>query len=103
MMRIKKGDTVVVVSGKDKGKKGKVLVVNPESKKVLVEGIAMVTKHQKPSAKVQQGGIIHKEAFVDMSNVMPFCKKCDKGVRVKFNVLENGSKVKACAKCGEEL
>lgn len=102
MMRIKKDDTVVVIAGKDKGKKGKVLEVNPSKGKVLVEGVAMATKHMKPSAKVQQGGIVQKEAFIDMSNVMPYCKKCDKGVRVSFNI-ENGSKTRACAKCNEAL
>ncbi|SHH45509.1 large subunit ribosomal protein L24 [Tepidibacter thalassicus DSM 15285] len=103
MMRVKKGDTVVVIAGKDKGKKGKVLKVFPKTQRVIVEGVNMVTKHQKPNAKVQQGGIIHQEAAIHISNVMPFDAKAGKGVRVGFKVLEDGTKVRISRKTGEEI
>jgi large subunit ribosomal protein L24 len=103
MMRIKKDDTVVVIAGKDKGKKGKVLQVFPKTQKVLVEGVNMITKHQKPNAKVQQGGIIHQEAAIHISNVMPFDAKSGKGVRVGYKKLEDGTKVRISRKTGEEI
>lgn len=102
MMRVKKGDTVVVIAGKDKGKKGTVLNVNPKANKVTVEGVNVITKHQKPSAMNQQGGIINKEAPIDMSNVMPFDPETGKGVRVRF-VEKDGAKVRVSAKSGKEL
>ena len=73
-MHIKKGDTVIVISGKDRGKKGKVLQVNRSTERVIVEKVNMVTKHQKPTQRVQQGGIVHQEASIHVSNVM-ICKK----------------------------
>lgn len=103
MMRIKKGDTVVVITGKDKNKKGKILEVFSKKQRVLVEGINIITKHQKPNAKVQQGGIIHKEAPIHVSNVMPFDEKAGKGVRVGFKTLEDGKKIRVSRKTGEEV
>jgi len=103
MMRVKKGDTVVVITGKDKGKKGKVLQVFPKANKVLVEGVNMITKHQKPNAKVQQGGIVHQEAAIHVSNVMPFDAKAGKGVRVGYKTLGDGNKVRVSRKTGEEI
>ncbi len=103
MMRVKKDDTVVVISGKDKGKKGKVLQVFTKQEKVIVEGVNMATKHQKPNAKVQQGGIVHQEAPIHVSNVMLFDAKEGKGVRVGFKVLEDGTKVRVSRKSGEEI
>jgi large subunit ribosomal protein L24 len=103
MMRVRKDDTVVVISGKDKGKKGKVLKVFPKAEKVLVEGVNMATKHQKPNAKVQQGGIVHQEAPIHVSNVMLFDAKEGKGVRVGFKTLEDGTKVRVSRKSGEEI
>lgn len=102
MMRVKKGDTVVVIAGKDKGKKGTVLSVNPKTDRVLVEGVNMMTKHQKPSAMNQQGGIITKEAPIHVSNVMPYDAESGKGVRVRF-VEKDGAKVRVSAKSGKEL
>jgi len=102
-MHVKKGDTVVVTTGKDKGKKGKVLTAFPKNNRVIVEGVNMLTKHKKPSAKVQQGGIIHQEGPVDASNVMLYCSKDKQGVRVGYKTLENGDKVRVCKKCGEVL
>jgi len=102
-MHVKKGDTVVVTTGKDKGKKGKVLTAIPKRNRVIVEGVNMLTKHKKPSAKIQQGGIIHQEGPIDASNVMLYCDKDKQGVRVGYKTLENGSKVRVCKKCGEVL
>lgn len=102
MMRVKKGDTVVVIAGKDKGKKGLVLNVNPKTDKVVVEGINIITKHQKPSAQNQQGGIVEKEAPIHISNIMPFDAEAGQGVRVKFE-MKDGKKVRVSAKSGKEL
>ncbi|MDR5659541.1 50S ribosomal protein L24 [Serpentinicella sp. ANB-PHB4] len=102
-MRIKKEDTVVVIAGKDKGKKGKVLQVFPKKNKVVVEGVNIVTKHQKPNNQTQQGGIVKFEAPIDASNVMYFDKKADQGVRVGFKILENGEKVRVSKKTQEVL
>lgn len=102
-MHVKKGDTVVVVSGKDKGKKGKILAALPKNDKVIVEGINMLTKHKKPSGQMQQGGIIHQEGPIHVSNVMLYCNKDKTGVRVGYKVLDNGDKVRVCKKCGEVL
>ncbi|MGX8797175.1 50S ribosomal protein L24 [Fusibacter sp. JL298sf-3] len=102
-MHIKKDDTVIVIAGKDKGKKGKVLSVNPKTERVLVENVNMVTKHQKPSMKVQQGGRIHMEAPIHVSNVMLYDAKAKAGTRVKSKVLENGKKVRVSVKTGEVI
>lgn len=102
-MNVKKGDTVVVVSGKDKGKKGKVLAAIPKKERILVEGVNMITKHQKATPQMQQGGLIHQEGSIHQSNVMHYCPKCKQGVRAGSKVLESGKKVKTCKKCGEEL
>ena len=89
-MNIKKGDTVIVIAGKDKGKKGKVLSVNPSTDRLIVENVNMVTKHQKPSMKVQQGGRVHKESAIHVSNVLLFDAKAKAGTRIRFKALENG-------------
>ncbi|WP_352419130.1 50S ribosomal protein L24 [Proteiniborus sp.] len=102
-MHVKKGDTVVVISGKDKGKKGKVLAAIPKDNRVIVEGINMLTKHKKPNQQLQQGGIIHQEGPIHVSNVMLYCNKDKTGVRVGHKFLENGEKVRVCRKCGEVL
>ena len=102
-MNIKKDDTVIVLSGKDKGKEGKVLVADPKGLKVVVEGVNVATKHQKPRQQGVPGGIVKKEAAIDASNVMLVCPKCKKGVRVGYSVLENGTKVRVCKKCGASI
>lgn len=99
-MHIKSGDTVVVISGKDKGKKGKVLTVLPKQERVLVEGVNIITKHQKPNAEHPQGGLIKEEAPIHGSNVMLFDAKAGQGVRVSTKV-ENGKKVRVSKKTGE--
>ena len=101
-MNVKKGDEVIVIAGKDKGKTGKVLHVIPSQDKVVVEGVAIVKRHTKPTQKMPQGGIIEKEAAIHVSNVMPFCSTCKKGVRVAHTI-ENGTKTRVCRKCGKAL
>lgn len=102
-MHVKKGDTVVVITGKDKGKKGKVLQVLTKKNRVIVEGVSMVTKHQKPTQQMQQGGRIEQEAAIDASNVMVWDKKANKGVRVGYKFLDNGKKVRVSKKTGEVI
>lgn len=103
-VHVKKGDTVVVIAGKDKGKQGKVLRVLPDEGRVTVEGVNMVKRHQKPRPpKVMQGGIIEKEAALAASNVMVYCPKCRRPVRTGTRVLEGDQRVRVCVKCGENL
>lgn len=100
-MHVKRGDTVVVIAGKDKGKEGKVVAAYPEQNKVIVEGVAMAKRHQKARMQGQQSGIIEKELPIDASNVMRVCPKCGKPSRVGIKVFEDGSKAKYCKKCNE--
>ena len=105
-MHVRSKDQVVVISGKDKGKKGKVLTAYPKTGKVVVEGVAMITKHQKARAQGQQGGIIHKEAAIDASNVMLVCPKCNTATRVahKVTVVDGNRKmVRVCKKCKADI
>ena len=101
-MNIKKGDTVVVLSGKDRGKQGKVLGSVPKSSKVVVEGINMVTCHVKPRKQGEQGGIVKREAALAACKVQVVCPKCSKATRVSYKI-ENGKKTRVCKKCGAEL
>lgn len=100
-VHVKRGDTVVVISGKDKGKKGEVLKVYPDKNRVIVKDVNEVTKHVKPNAANREGGRVHKEAAIDASNVMLYCKRCDKATRISYKILEDGSKVRVCKKCNE--
>ncbi|MCL1965221.1 MAG: 50S ribosomal protein L24 [Firmicutes bacterium] len=99
-LHVRSGDTVVVISGDEKGKKGKVLHAQPKTGRVVVEGVAMVTKHQKARGQDIPGGIIHKEAAINASNVMLLCAKCGKATRNAHKILEDGKKVRQCKKCG---
>ena len=99
-MKIKKGDTVKVIAGKDKDKEGKVLAVNKKDGKVLIEGVNMLTKHTKPSAANQNGGIVHQEGYIDMSNVMYVHK--GQTTRVGFK-MDGGKKVRFAKKTGEVI
>ena len=101
-LAVKTGDVVVVNSGDDKGKKGKVLEVSKAEGKVIVEGVNIVTKHVKPRRQGEAGGIVDAEGAIYASKVALYCKTCDKGVRVKNKVVD-GKKVRVCAKCGQEL
>ena len=100
-MHVKKDDQVVVISGKDKGKKGKVLIAMPKDNKVVVEKVNMLTKHTRPRKQGQTGGIIHQEGPIAASKVMLVCSKCNKASRIAYKVLKDGSKVRVCKKCGE--
>ena len=110
-MHVKSKDTVIVITGKDKGKKGKITAAFPKLNRVTVEGVNVVTKHQKARNAMQPGGIIHKELPIDASNVMLICPKCDKATRVSHKVTreqnENGKEmrkmVRVCKKCGAEI
>jgi large subunit ribosomal protein L24 len=101
-MNVKKGDTVVVLSGKDKGKQGKVLGTVPSEDKVVVEGVNMVTCHVKPRRQGETGGIVSREAAMYASKVQVVCPKCKKGTRVAHKI-ENGKKTRVCKHCGAEL
>ena len=101
-MNVKKGDTVVVLSGKDRGKQGKVLGTVPADGKVVVEGINMVTCHIKPRKQGETGGIVQREAAMYASKVQVVCPKCNKGTRIAHKI-ENGKKSRVCKHCGAEL
>ena len=101
-MNIKKGDTVVVLSGKDRGKKGKVLGTVPGTSKVVVEGANVVTCHVKPKKKGDEGGIVKREAAIASCKVQVVCPKCGKGTRVAHKVAD-GKNVRVCKHCGAEL
>ncbi len=98
---LKKNDFVQVIKGEDRGKKGRIIQVLPEKGKVIVEGINFVRKHSKPKAIDKVGGIVQMEKPVSIANVMYFCMKCTKMTRLKKKVLQDGSKVRYCKKCGE--
>ena len=101
-LNVKKGDSVVVIAGKDKSKSGKVLEVSPKDGKVLVENVNIVTKHQKPRSQQDKGGIVKKPAAIDASNVMVICPECGKATRVAHTDVD-GEKVRSCKKCGASL
>ena len=102
-VHVKKGDNVIVLNGKDRGKKGKVLSVQPSKHMVLVEGVNMVTKHVKPRNQYQQGDLVHQESPVNAEKVMLVCSKCGKPTKVGKKYLENGSKARVCKKCDEVI
>ena len=101
-MNIKKNDTVIVLSGKDKGVKGKVLVAMPKEEKVVVEKVNVATCHTKPRQQGEAGGIVKREAAIYASKVQVVCPKCDKGTRVAFKIAD-GKKTRVCKHCGAEL
>jgi len=99
--RLRKGDFVQVMKGKDVGKKGRVIKVLPGKSRILVEGINFVKKHSKPRAIDKQGGIVQMEKPISIANVMYFCMKCSKPTRLKEKILQDGSKVRYCKRCNE--
>ena len=101
-LHVKKDDTVIVVSGDDRGKIGKVVEVAPAEGKVIVEGVNIVSRHVKPRRQGEQGGIIDTEGAIYACKVAMYCPKCGKGVRVKTTV-KDGKKIRVCAKCGNEF
>lgn len=100
-VHVKKDDQVVILSGKDKGKKGKVIAVSPKEGKVIIEGCNMVTKHVKPKQMGQTGGIVKAEGAMYASKVMLVCPKCGKPTRLAHKILSDGTKERLCKHCGE--
>ena len=104
MNRIQKGDTVEVIAGDERGARGVVNQVWPKKHRIIVAGINLIKKHQRPTGQVRtQVGIIQREAPVDMSNVAPVCKSCDRWTRVGFQSMPDGRKVRVCRRCGEVM
>lgn len=103
MLKIRKNDTVVCRSGKDKGKRGKVLSILPKQNKAVVESVNFIKRHTRKTREDQQGGIIQKEAPISLSKLMLFCNKCNKTTKVSFTLLKDESKVRRCKKCNEVI
>lgn len=103
MLKVRKGDIVQAIKGKDAGKKGKVLNILTESKRALVEGINLVKKHKRQTRQDQQGGIVSIEAPISVSNLMLFCKSCQRPVRVGFSILKDSTKARICKSCKEAI
>ena len=102
-MKIRKNDNVLVIAGKDKGKKGKVRFAYPKDERLIVEGINFIKKHTRARGRVRQAGIIELEAPIPVSNVMLLCNKCNHPTRIGFRSLEDGRKVRICRSCGEVI
>ncbi|MBI5554514.1 MAG: 50S ribosomal protein L24 [Elusimicrobia bacterium] len=102
-MHLKKKDKVLILSGKDKGKKGEVLKLIPEKNQVIVSKVNFIKKHSRPNPKTGGGGIIQQEAPLNISKVMLLCTKCNQSTRIKIDTLSDGKKVRMCKKCGEIL
>lgn len=101
--KIKKGDTVQVISGREKGKSGKILEVRADKHQVFVEKLNMIKRHQRPTQKQRQGGIIEREGPLNWSNVLVVCAACGKPTKIGSKQLNDGSKIRMCKKCGEAL
>ena len=106
-MKLKKGDTVLVIAGDDKGKTGKILKIFPEKNRAIVEGVNFIKRHTRPSARNPKGGLVEKEATLNLTNLKLSCSKCGAHTRVSFKVIEGEGaekkKVRTCRKCGEIL
>lgn len=102
-MKIRKNDNVLVIAGKDKGKKGKVRFAYPKDDTVIVEGINFIKKHARATGQVRQAGIIEREATIDVSDVMLVCSKCNRPTRVASRILGDGKKVRVCRLCNEVI
>ena len=102
-VHVRRGDTVAVIAGRDRGKRGKVLRVLPEKGRVVVEKINLMKKHQRPTQKLRQGGIIEREGALALSNVLVVCGRCDRPVRTGTRILADGRKSRVCRRCGESL
>ncbi len=103
MLRVKKNDTVKIMAGKDKGKTGDVITLLPTENKVLVKGIALVTKHMKARRQGESPRIVKQESYINLSNVMPVCRSCSQPCRIHIKFLENGKKARVCSNCQELL
>jgi large subunit ribosomal protein L24 len=107
-MRIKKGDTVLVISGDDRGKMGKVLKISKDKNRAVVEGVNFIKKHSRPTSRNPKGGILEKEGSIELSNLMIFCSKCSSPTKVSYKLLKSETgdkmnKVRICRKCGEMI
>ena len=102
-MEIRKNDTVLVITGKDRGKKGKVRFAYPKKERILVEGINFVKKHSRATGAARQAGIIEREASIHVSNVMLLCSKCNNPARIGFTALADERRVRVCRACGEVI
>jgi large subunit ribosomal protein L24 len=102
-LNIRRNDVVLVITGKDKGKRGKVRLAFPSKQRVIVEGVNMIKRHSRARGAVRQAGIIEREASIHISNVMLVCNKCDRPTRVGFRFLEDGRKVRICHSCREVI
>ena len=100
---VRSNDTVLILSGEDRGKQGKVLKVFPKQRQVIIEGVNFIKKHQRPTQKNPKGGIVEKEGPINFSNVMVVCNKCGEPTRVGARTITDGSQVRACKKCGEMI
>ena len=102
-MKIRKNDTVLVIAGRDRGKKGKVRFAYPRDERLLVEGVNMIKKHARATGRARQAGIIEREASIHVSKVMLLCDKCSRPTRIGRRFLEDGKKVRYCKSCGEVI
>ncbi len=102
-MKIRKNDTVLVIAGRDKGKKGKVRFAYPKDERLLVEGINLIKRHTRARGTVRQAGIIEREEPIRVSNVMLLCSRCNHPTRIGFRYLQDGKKTRFCRSCGEVI
>ena len=102
-MKIRKNDTVLVIAGKDKGKKGKVRFAYPEDERIIVEGVNFIKRHTRARGRVRQAGIIEREVPIHVSNVMLLCNRCNHPTRIGFRFLDDGRKVRICRSCHEVI
>jgi large subunit ribosomal protein L24 len=100
---VRRGDTVAVIAGRERGKRGKVLRVLGDKDRVVIEKVNMIKRHQRPTQKLRQGDIIEREGALALSNVLLVCGRCDKPARMGIKVLADGRKVRACKRCGEPV
>lgn len=101
MRKVKRGDLIKVIAGNDRGKEGEVLRVFPKEDRIIVKGVNIITRHQRPSARQREGGIIEQEGKIHISNVLVICPQCDKPTRAGFGIGEDGEKLRKCKQCGE--
>jgi len=102
-MKIRKNDNVLVITGKDRSKKGKVRFAYPKDERIIVEGVNFIKRHMKAVRQIRQAGIIEREASLHVSKVMLMCSKCNRPVRIGFRKLEDGRRVRVCRSCGEVI
>lgn len=100
-LALKKGDNVIVITGEDKGKNGKIINIFPKKNEVIIEGVNFLKKHMKPTQNAPQGGIVKQEGPIHLSNTRLVCNKCNKPTNIKRDVTKEGKKVRVCKKCGE--